>query len=305
LTYYVPTLFQAIEGPTGESCRAQLRPIFSHALAAAFACGQGLGSQFDPAPAPADLALIVDLEGPASVAFAAGLAPKVDPVFCFDNWPHPKGVVPSHLVLGAVLYYLPILRKHRGPEVRPPLMVLDRRRLAPYTDDGGQFDNRYLAKLPSVEAFRTLNVRQALYVVPGGSAARELDDLNDDFVRYQAGGIRVRVVSLGDFQRPPDAPALAVSPGSPGHSPAQYYYYGGHRQYHPWFWSHYLDSPNRPSPPSDPPPGVSNAYRYTPSPRRTMFSSGAQRGGWSGFSSSGGTGRSGSFGRSSGSSGGG
>ena len=41
-----------------------------------------------------DVALVLDLPGPEAVAVAAALAPCFDPVFVFDNWPHPLGVVP-------------------------------------------------------------------------------------------------------------------------------------------------------------------------------------------------------------------
>jgi hypothetical protein len=37
-----------------------------------------------------------------------------EPVFLFDNWPHPQGVVPSHLVLAAALHYQPLFLKARA-----------------------------------------------------------------------------------------------------------------------------------------------------------------------------------------------
>src|SRR5207248_1309850 len=87
----------------------------------------------------------LDVQGPTSVAVAAGMAPGFDPVFVLDNWPHPLGVVPSHLTLGAVLYYRPLFMRLRGSRTgrAPPVFVLDRNRLARYTDEETQFDNRY------------------------------------------------------------------------------------------------------------------------------------------------------------------
>ena len=42
---------------------------------------------------------------------------------------------------------------------RSPMFVLDRRRIATYTDDATEFDNRYVAKLPATSAaMRALDV---------------------------------------------------------------------------------------------------------------------------------------------------
>src|SRR5689334_23419108 len=51
-----------------------------------------------------------------------------------DNWPHPKGVVPAHQTLAAAAYFQPLFAKRAGVG-SPPMLVLDRRRLAAYTDD--------------------------------------------------------------------------------------------------------------------------------------------------------------------------
>ena len=88
------------------------------------------------------------------MALAAALAARFCPVFTFDNWPHPLGVVPSHLTLGACLYYLPLFLEaaQTRPQPAPPLFVLDANRLDPYRDQPDQFDNRYVAPVPSAAA---------------------------------------------------------------------------------------------------------------------------------------------------------
>ena len=59
----------------------------------AYRRGKALASLFKGNAAAA--MVVVDLAGPEAVAFAAGAASAFDPVFAFDNWPHPRGVVPS------------------------------------------------------------------------------------------------------------------------------------------------------------------------------------------------------------------
>jgi hypothetical protein len=90
---------------------------------------------------------IADLPGPEAVAFGAGLASWADLVPEFANWPHPFGVVRSHETLAALLYYAAYVqeRKKQLPASAPGILLLDSRRLESYTDDGKQFDNRYVA----------------------------------------------------------------------------------------------------------------------------------------------------------------
>ena len=227
---------------------------------------------------PKDTALILDLEGPTSIALAATLASGFDPVFTFDNWPHPLGVVPSHLTLASAVFYRPVFLRARA--VRPPdapvVFVLDRNRLALYTDEDGQFDNRYVAKLPTAENLRSLGIRHLLYVTPGKNDLRELDDLNDDFVEFAKRSIDVKVLPLSDL----DAPA-APARASP---PATAYYYGGYPHTHLWFWHDYGWYAPRPSarppsgspapalPPPSPPAQVSRGAAYRPVSRPTIFS---------------------------------
>jgi hypothetical protein len=135
------------------------------------------------------------------VAAAAGLAGDLEPVFLFDNWPHPKGVVPSHLTLGAAMFYARLFftARTRRPKDAPPVFVLDANRLAPYTDEANQFDNRYVVKLPSTERLKSLGIKRVLYVRPDAASLQDLDDVNLDLVAYKEGGVELKEVALDDF----------------------------------------------------------------------------------------------------------
>ena len=270
---YVPTLFQALGAP---SLRQEMRPV--PAGSEDVGRGEAILSLFRAVETPTDTAVILDLDGPTSVAVAAGMAPGFDPVFVFDNWPHPLGVVPSHLTLGSVLFYGPRFLRARGTlkAPAPPVFVLDRRRLSHYVDDQSQFDNRYVARLPTPENLRSLGVRHALYVVPGKSDLRELDDLNDDFVAFSGAGIDVKAMALTDLGGPVDLAQPASRSAPVAH------YYGGSPQTHLFFWNTYGWHAPRFAPPGTarapalptprPPQNVSNGAAYRPVLRPTIFS---------------------------------
>ncbi len=149
----------------------------------------------------AGVALIVDMPGPAAVAFAAELADAFDPVFLFDNWPHPRGVVPAHLTLAAAAGRLQRFKDMASVRATsaPPLFVLDRNRLAPYTDEQYQFDNRSLSRLPSVEFLKKAGITRVLYVPPPTSVPIALDDVNEDLMVYATEGLSVRAVDVMDY----------------------------------------------------------------------------------------------------------
>ncbi len=162
--YYVPTLFQSLEAPRSADLRAAISPIYTSEMAVAWRRGGALLSLFlDNGVCRNDVAVVLDVAGPEAVALAAALAPCFDPIFVLDNWPHPDGVVPAHLTLGAALYFLPSFERARPTRSASaaPLFVLDRQRLAPYTDDAGRFDNRYFAGLPSREALQAAGIPPA------------------------------------------------------------------------------------------------------------------------------------------------
>ena len=269
--FYVPTLLQASADPGSASLRAALTPISPAPENRDVLRGAAIRSLFEGVQVPQDIAVILDVDGPSSVGVAAGMAPGFDLVFVLDNWPHPLGVVPSHLTVGAILYYRPLFMRLRADRTgrAPPVFVLDRNRLARYTDENNQFDNRYVARLPTATNFQALGIRRLLYVTPDKSDMRELDDLNADFVGFRDASIDVKVMPLSDLMRP----------GEPQAQRSTSYYYGGHSQTHFLFWSTYGWHSPAPRQPAlvqrtpTPLPQVSRGAEYRPAPRPTIFSS--------------------------------
>ncbi len=253
--FYLPVLFQSLTatpttppGTPGQQLRDLLRPIDSPPMQDALSGGRGLASLFDSAPP--GRAVVVDMPGLTSVAFATGLADRFDPIFVFDNWPHPVGVVDSHLTLAALLQMLPELEEAAAarPTTAPPMFVLDANRLAPFDESGSRFDNRYLAVLPSASQLRTLGISEILYVRPHATD-HELDDLNADFVEWKEAGIEVRLVTADKF-KPPQAtdqpPAADPSAPPPAESNAYHtsrvhtsHHWYGSPLTHWFFWHHY------------------------------------------------------------------
>lgn len=275
--YYVPTLFQSLTAePTGTPPPSDeppkrlvdvLQPLGTPAMDAAFLRGEALSSLFDEAPP--GKAVVVDLPGPEAVAFAAGLSARLEPVFLFDNWPHPRGVVPSHLTLAAAARYQRTLVTRAGERslTAPPAFVVDETRLAPYAEQGDRFDNRYVAKMPGADRMKELGITEVLYVSRQAPSApsepREQDDLNDVFCAYAQAGIAVRMVQAESF-----GPAADEVPPTVGSSaPTRRYYYGAAVATHLWFWHHYGWG-TRGMAPTAPPP---RAVTYRPLPRGTAF----------------------------------
>jgi hypothetical protein len=297
--FYGPALFQSLQAPRNESLRAVMRPVLTPEMAVAERRGESLAALVvDDGHCRTDTAIVVDVPGPEAVAIAASLAGCFDPIFFFDNWPHPLGVVPSHLTLGAALYYLPRFEDARAlrPPSAPPLFVLDRSRLAPYVDNAGQFDNRYLARLPEAGPLASAGIRHVLYVTPDERVTFESDDLNGDLVALDQQGIDVRMLAMSDFQPSPSGEATADNQPPP-------YYFGGNPIPPDWFWSWFGWGSGGAAPP--PPTGVGQRCHFHPTYRPTFTSAfhGSPVGGGSihvggGFHGSPvGWGRSGSFGR--------
>ena len=167
-----------------------------------------------------DVALVLDLPGPEAIAVAAALSPCVEPVFVFANWPHPLGVVPAHQTLAAALYFLPSFEARSAAARRPT-----RRRCSSWTAIGwrrmstfaGQFDNRYLAGLPPVDALRSAGIRHVLYVTPddqvtrrvGRSQRRPGRDRSGRRRREDAGAVGLRLGAAAGLAADP---AAAVAP---------------------------------------------------------------------------------------------
>lgn len=272
--YYVNTLFQSPEALPAKSVpgeqaqaapvpiAAALRPMTTARMDELYKIGRNLATLL-ASNAAASVALVIDMAGPHAVAFAAGVAENFDPVFLFDNWPHPRGVVSAHKTLAAAAYYQPrfvATREKRAPKW--PAFVLDRNRLAPYVDDARQFDNRWFAKLPSASALRTLNVAHVLYVVEQAADLPELDDLNEAFIAFDAARIDVRAVACNAFVARPSA---EVTPGG------RDYWYGGNEVWDEGFFAHYpWKAPPLPMAPQRTNPEM-NATGYHPAPRSSKF----------------------------------
>jgi hypothetical protein len=279
--FYVPTLLQAPSAipkgvladgsETAKTLRDVLRPLTTPAMQTAFGTGRAVGSLF--ADLNRDTLVIVDLPGPESVAFAAGGAKDFDPVFVLDNWPHPYGVVRAHQTLSAALTLageFDDASKARRADA-PRLIVLDRDRLAPYSESPSQFDNRYVAKVPDGAALKAMGYTHVICVVPRDSDL-ESDDLNDDFVAYEASGISTRLLGANAVARDDGVAPRPVVAGARDYDDGRTYAYGGSMRTHHWFWMHYPFARSaiqaRPAP----------AYRAPQvpiAPRTTMFSGGA------------------------------
>jgi hypothetical protein len=287
--FFDPTLIQALQAT---SLREQMRPISTNAMRDAFGRGETLGKDMLSQVTKAEQTLfIADLPGPEVVAFGAGLAGWADVTVAFANWPHPFGVVRSHEVLAALLYYAATVqeRKQKLPAGAPGVLLLDSQRLAPYTDDGKQFDNRYVATVPPVAALQQRGITHVLYIVPDRQQQHESDDLNDDFVAYRDANIQVALFPLSDLQKKTETVAQKAPDGSTRTVQESRYYYGGGLESHLGFlllYSFLAPRPmayyNYPGPigtagrtvtlgqtraPSTPPPS------YQPTSRPTMFSS--------------------------------
>ncbi len=282
--YFVPTLFQSPTAlpkskPTGEDSSATpfaplseaLVPISTPAMTMAFERGKALAALFEKDARAKDVAVVVDLPGPEAVAFAAGASSVLEPVFLFDNWPHPRGVVPAHLTLAAAAYYQPLFAKAKGARATGarPMFVLDRSRLATYTDDATQFDNRHTGRLPSAANLAALGTKNVVYVGPNAVDRQELDDLADDFLAYANASQTLRVLPATAFEREsgssvaPSADAGASTWDGP-------YFYGGSRGSHGSFWTHWGAAPGTTS--------LNELQSYKPTARATPFSSGAPPG---------------------------
>jgi hypothetical protein len=260
LPFYRPTLFQTLVVEQSNDLRALITPVHTLDMCRAYSRGRGLLSLFVRRGLPVDTAVIIDAPGPEAVAAGTALAEQFDPVFIFDNWPHPRGVVPSHVTLAAALYFAPELEDvQRARSVpRPPVFVLDSNRLTRYIDAAGDFDNRYTVELPDPQAFQRLGIRHLVYVT-GRARETELDDLNGDFVVLAESGIDIRLLALDDFRQ-------AGGERTCGGQDAQPFLFGGDEETDQLFWNWYAGSPSIPAP-----PWLSPRTHYRPTRRPTFL----------------------------------
>jgi hypothetical protein len=267
LPFFVPTLFQSSlalpqaslpgEPLLTRTVSEDLERLAGAAISAAENRGRSLAAILQPAPK--NTLLIVDLPGAEAVAFAAGAANLFAPVFTFDNWPHPRGVVPAHKALAAAASYQAafVTAEASRASSAPPLFVLDSYRLAPYDGAVTHFDNRYLARLPSPDALHQLGYSHVMYICPSSADVRELDDLNDLFVAYAARGLKMHAMG-----------ADAIFQGSDG------WRYGGNASRETAFFTDYPIWPGAPRAVESSAVNTMGA-RYVPSHRQTVFSGAA------------------------------
>lgn len=276
MPFFVPTLIQSLQS---ETLRGQLAPLFTPGMKESYERGQALAREFlDFAENAGEVAFVIDLAGPESIALGAGMADSARLITTFDNFPHPLGVTPSHETLGAMLYYAAEIeaKQQKLSPSAPPVFLLDSKRLAAYGDADTQFDNRYLTKLPSAERFQERNIKSIIYVTPDRTRTEELDDLNEDFVEYKNKGLNVAMLPLSDFT-PTDGTGGQTQTGA---TEERRYYYGGSPGSHLLFFYAYPFF--RPYPAyASRYPGYAGASsmprsvappRYIPAPRPTMFS---------------------------------
>ncbi|NBO63692.1 MAG: hypothetical protein EBU88_02355 [Acidobacteria bacterium] len=276
--YFIPTMLQSLAQP---SLNSKVRLFHDAAAGDAYRRAGGLGELLTQSNDAGRTLLIADLPGPATVAVGARLADRVTLVPAFDNWPHPRGVVPAHETLGSMLYYArEIEEKRLKPGANSPAMImLDSRRLSEYRDSSDQFDNRWVARVPSTADLRERGMDKVIYLVADNRQTTELDDLNEEFVEWRSGGIDVRMLRLSDFRTAETglASGAAAVPSTTGDR----YYYGGSSAAHWLFFAHYaLMPPLRIAPLQGAGPALSRPASlpvfqpapYQPVRRATIFS---------------------------------
>lgn len=277
LPFMVPTLVQSL---SQNSLKNQISPIYTPEMGVAYSRGLGMREIIQKTKEPEKMCIICDIKGPEAIAYAAAMADIANPIITFDNWPHPLAVVPSHLTLGAMLFYAKEIEeksKLRKADATP-VFILDANRLNPYTDADNQFDNRYIAKLPPSDKLKGLNISNIIYAVPNENKQTESDDLNDDFATYKENGLNVAMLPLTSFQpsQEADKKELGTSElASTATTQPAVYHYGGGSSFLPYFFMYYAFM--RPSignyTPSRIPPTNLPRPNYTPIRRNTMFSS--------------------------------
>lgn len=293
-------LIEVLDQPSasGTTLGDTLKPVHNEALEEAYHQGVGLANTIARSEKHNNTLVILDLEGAKSVAAAAGMASLFAPVLHLDNWPHPKGVVPSQDALGSMLYFAREFEDiaTKRPADAAPVLVLDRDRLKDATIGPDTFDNRYGIGLPSHDDIKRAGIEQILYVVPNASVTQELDDLNEDFAVFAEVGLPVEMIALDEFQAasasseeereavfaaaaaegkeapPVDTPEDAKTTATEYHEQRNYYY-GGSPFGSFWFWM-YMTSfrpplfggYHRPTTGTRP-----RAQAYKPTPRPTQF----------------------------------
>lgn len=243
--YFVPSLIQSL---AQTSLREQIKPVKTTLMEQTYDQATALRELLSQSANAGESLIVAELEGIQSIAFGAAMADFAHIVPVFDNWPHPLGVVRSHETLGAMIYYAKEIedKKAKVQDKAPAVILLDSQRLNAYTDEENQFDNRYLAKLPSANDLKQRGITSLMYVVKDDKRKEEMDDLNDEFVELEKQGISIRFLRLSEFKPADDTLAAGTAPATTTGTTStvrNHYYYGGSPMYHWWFYNHYYYNP--------------------------------------------------------------
>lgn len=244
-----------------------LTPVVTNSMGFAYRMGQALARVL--ARAPRRVAIIADIVGPDAVALAAGLAEAFAPVWKFDHWPHPRGVVPAHMTLAAAAFFQPRFADAASRRLAdaPPVYLMDRNRLRPYADSSSYFDNRYVPSLSSVSQLENdARVRDVLYIAPTDAALFDADDLNTALVSYRTRGFSVRTLTgQAFFSSSYEAPAPSTDAIDQLLQQAKIYY-GGDLAHEEHFVQHYFGDQDVTSPPMDLPDSRAWAWQINARP---------------------------------------
>jgi hypothetical protein len=153
---------------------------------------------------PPNTMFVVDLRGPAAVAFGAELSrdsqSPVSLVLTFNNWPAEDEIIPAEETLAQLVHERPAVQNGGGT----PVFLLDAWRLAFRFDeaDDGWVDNRYMViDMPTTEMLASQGIKHIIYVVESlDETDVEEDDMHDAFAAYQAAGVRVSMMDLNTLE---------------------------------------------------------------------------------------------------------
>jgi len=207
--YHCATLFAAIEkfrpavvGPANYSAEEQSFDL-----------------KRDPPPwASEETAIIIDTNGPISVALAAWLASAAgyQPISTFNNWPDKAGLIKPEKTLAMLLRYASVMERARKnfSASSPPLWMCDRERLSGGPGRPRQFDNRYYIEeslLAGPEALKKAGIKQIVYLLNKGNE-KELADLHSYFNFLRKKGIQILIASLESEKTLFEARPMPASP---------------------------------------------------------------------------------------------
>jgi hypothetical protein len=154
------------------------------------------------------IAIVVDLEGVASVAAGVALAAKgFRPVPLYNGAHGADAVVDQEPLLAALAGGADALRALDLRSSAPPAFLLDARRFPARTAAPGKLDNRWMVfpqDLPSANLLLSRGIRRAVVLFEG----RMMDDLAHVLRRWQEGGVRIegKPEKEGDLPRAIDVP---------------------------------------------------------------------------------------------------